>query len=365
MRKVAHLTYDMRIGGTEQVILNILKGTFQPAIEHSVLCIEEPLGPFAAQVSALDVDIFSWQRKSGFDISLIRQLRQHIKQQQIDILHCHQYTPWSYGALAAAGTSTKVIFTEHGRFYPDVKHVKRRLVNPILNALTDKITTISTATKQALREFEFITAPVEVVYNGIEALEIEQTEASRLLLKSELNIPQTHKVIGSIGRFDPIKNHVLMLKAFAKMLESQQNLHLILVGDGETRAQLEDLVQQLNITTHVTFTGYQTDVARYLALFDLYLLTSFSEGTSMTLLEALSLGIPCLVTDVGGNPEIITHEKNGWVIPNDDCTACVEALTHFLTNEFDFQKTNQTKFHAFFSAEVMNKNYNRIYRELR
>ena len=60
MRKVAHLTYDMRIGGTEQVILNILKGTFQPAIEHSVLCIEEPLGPFAAKVSALDVDIFSW-----------------------------------------------------------------------------------------------------------------------------------------------------------------------------------------------------------------------------------------------------------------------------------------------------------------
>ena len=364
MLKVAHLTYDMRIGGTEQVILNILKGEFSPAIEHSILCIEEPLGPFAENVAAMGIDIYSWQRKNGFDVSLIRQLRQHIREQQIDIIHCHQYTPWSYGALAAAGTPAKVVFTEHGRFYPDIKRNKRRLINPILSALTNKITTISKATKKALREFEYITAPIEVIYNGIEPLVIEHKEASNLNLRAELNIPQEHKIIGSIGRFDPIKNHALMIEAFAKVLQFQPQLHLILVGDGETRPQLEALVQKLNIIDNVTFTGYQTEVTRYLALLDIYLLTSFSEGTSMTLLEALSLGIPCLVTDVGGNPEIISPKENGWVIPNDDCAACVTALKEFLTGSYDFHKKNQAKFHALFSAEIMNKNYNRIYKDL-
>ena len=92
----------------------------------------------------------------GFDTSLIAAIRRHIKTNNIDIIHCHQYTPWVYGVLAAFGTKTKVVFTEHGRFYPDTSSRKRKLLNPLLHKLTTATTAISSATKQALVEFENI-----------------------------------------------------------------------------------------------------------------------------------------------------------------------------------------------------------------
>ena len=127
--KILHLTYDMRIGGTEQVIKNLILGTDASRFTMSVLCIESPLGPFAEDLINQDIHIEALSRKPGFDASLISQIRQHIKEHKIDIIHCHQYTPYVYGALGALMTPAKVIFTEHGRFYPDSTTWKRKVIN--------------------------------------------------------------------------------------------------------------------------------------------------------------------------------------------------------------------------------------------
>jgi hypothetical protein len=116
---ILHITYDMRIGGTEMVIKNIIEGCDTNLFSMSVLCIEAPLGPFAEELQNNGTPFFELQRQPGFDTSLIKSIRQIIKANNVDIIHCHQYTPWVYGVIAAALTNTKVIFTEHGRFYPD------------------------------------------------------------------------------------------------------------------------------------------------------------------------------------------------------------------------------------------------------
>jgi hypothetical protein len=116
---VMHLTYDMRIGGTEMVIKNLIEGSDPALFDMSIYCIETPIGPWGIEMQNLGLPITSTSREPGFDTSLIFAIRKHLKTNSIKILHCHQYTPWIYGVLAAFGTKTKVIFTEHGRFYPD------------------------------------------------------------------------------------------------------------------------------------------------------------------------------------------------------------------------------------------------------
>lgn len=363
---IMHITYDMRIGGTEMVIKNIIEGCDASRFNMSVLCIESPLGPFAEELKNSEIEFFELNRQPGFDTSLIIQIRNIIKENKVDTIHCHQYTPWVYGVIAAMFTKTKVIFTEHGRFYPDSSTWKRKLINPLLNLLTDQVTAISKATKQALVEFENIPEKsIEVIYNGIASLKVNPVEVEQL--KVELGIPDNHLVLGTVARFDPIKNHVMMLEAFALVLQKYPNTTLIIVGDGDERENIDQRIKKLTISDRVILTGYQTKPHNYLALMDIYLLSSLSEGTSMTLLEAMSFRKPCVVTDAGGNPEIIINGDNGFVTLNDDAKAFSKGIfqtVESLQKSENLSSNSIKLFELYFSEESMNQKYQMLYKQL-
>jgi glycosyltransferase involved in cell wall biosynthesis len=359
-----HVTFDMRIGGTEQVIKNLIDGSDKDTWDMSIFCLEQPIGPFGEMLLEQGIQIASVQRQEGFDVSVITKLRKHITQHNIDILHCHQYTPWVYGTLAAIGTRTKVIFTEHGRFYPDRSSWKRKYINPLMTMFTDDITAISEATKKALVDYEYIPAnKIKVIYNGIIPVNADSSKTSKL--KEELGINPSKKVIGTIARLDPIKNHQMMFRAFQQVLNQYSDIALILVGDGEERQSLEELVDNLGIRNHVIFTGYISRPQHYLDCMDIFLLPSFSEGTSMTLLEAMSLSKPCVVTNAGGNPEIIKHKVNGLVTGNDNTKEFAEGILKLIL-EGGTYRTMQTnakqRFDKLFSASLMAEQYSTIYR---
>ncbi|NQZ87201.1 MAG: glycosyltransferase [Colwellia sp.] len=364
--KVMHITYDMRIGGTEMVIKNIIDGCDKNHIEMSILCIESPLGPFASELINDGIKFYELNRQPGFDTRLISKIRNSIKENNIDIIHCHQYTPWVYGVIAAAFTKTKVIFTEHGRFYPDSSTWKRKLINPILNLFTNHVTAISAATKQALIEYENIPAKdIDVIYNGISPLKIEQENVQKI--REKLAIPANNKILGTIARFDPIKNHIMMIKAFSQVLKRQPETTLIIVGDGEERANIVDCIASLGIGNNVILTGYKTKPVNYLDLMNIYLLSSFSEGTSMTLLESMSLSKPCVVTDVGGNPEVIVNGKNGFVTANDDVEAFTQGILQAIESidkDSSMGQASLYRFDLLFSEKIMNNQYQKLYNQL-
>ena len=358
------MTYDMRIGGTEMVIKSIIDGSCKQRFNMSIFCIEEPLGPWGKALQKHGTKITVHNRQEGFDFSLISKLRRFVKQHNINIVHCHQYTPWSYGALACFGLKTKVIFTEHGRFYPDIKSPKRKWVNPILLSLTDSITAISEATADALTEYEYIPRhEIKVIYNGI----IEQCpnqEVSLNTIKSLFGIDNSTVLIGTIARLDPIKNHLMMLKSIRELVDNGADVHFLLVGDGECRAQIEQAIAELNIADFVSLPGYITEPAEYLAAIDIFLLTSFSEGTSMTLLEAMRDQKPCIVTNVGGNPEVIKDSLNGMVIESDDVAGLTGSLTKLIAQpelRSNMGKAGLERFNKFFTASKMCKDYQGIY----
>ena len=358
-----HVTFDMHIGGAEQVIRNLVEATDKGRFTISILCIESPVGPIGEILLKKGYRIDSLSRKQGFDFKLIAEIRKYVRRHKIDVLHCHQYTPWVYGLFGSLFTGAKVIFTEHGRFYPDRTSWKRRVINPFLVRLTYHITAISKATRQALVDYEYIpAAKIEVIYNGIAELEIDNIATRQL--RNELSIPENALILGTISRLDPIKNHRLLISSFARILQKYPNLILLIVGDGEIRSDLEKLVNQLDISDNVIFCGFQPNPAAYLQLMDIFLLPSLSEGTAMTLLEAMSLSKPCIVTNVGGNPEIIEDRVSGLVTPSNDEDRLVAACDSLL-QDAGLRKTlgdaGRKRFEERFTVQGMAEKYQGIY----
>jgi len=363
MKKIVHVTFDMGIGGAEQVICNLIENTDTSKYEVSVLCIDQPVGPFGMQLRKKGFQITALNRKPGFDISLIRDIRRHITCHKTDVLHCHQYTPYVYGLLAALFTRCRVVFTEHGRFYPDLRKPKRILLNPFLSLLTDSVTAISWATREALVRFEnFPRHKIKIVYNGIDDSEYLLPRNPRL--KTALEIPNDAFVLGTVARLDPIKNQKMMIRALELLGQFRSEIFLLIIGDGPERENLEEFASELGLASHVIFTGFREDAAMFYKITDIFLLTSFSEGTAMTLLEAMASGLPCIATDVGGNPEIVMNGETGFIIPSRDEKILAEKIRELLGNDLmrkRMGKAGRKRFEENFTAAGMTSSYEAIY----
>jgi glycosyltransferase involved in cell wall biosynthesis len=366
MIRVLHITFDMTIGGAQQVIRQLVENMEKGQVESEIVCLDGELGELGELMLQQGFKIHILQRRPGIDRRLIVQLHQLIRSRGYDIVHCHQYTPYFYGLLAAFLTRCKIIFTEHGRFYPDYGSWKRKILNPLLGLFTSKITSISHATKMALIEYEnFAAKDIEVIYNGIADMSAIEINAEQL--KSHFNIPLGKVIFGTISRLQPIKNQSMMIRAFKRVNDHDKNTHLLIVGDGEIRSELESLVAELGISGAVSFTGFQTDPYRFHRIIDVFLLSSFSEGASMTLLEAMSFSTPCVVTDVGGNPELIIDGENGLVVPSDDEAEFAHRCRSLLADPVSRQEMvlkGRARYLAMFRVERMVESFVRIYENI-
>ncbi|XKH00686.1 glycosyltransferase [Marinobacter nauticus] len=363
--RVLHVTFNMGIGGTEQVIRQLITGLDPEKVTSEILCIDGQVGAIGEQLRESGIPIVAVQRRPGFDRSLIRIIRTRLRKGNFDVVHCHQYTPWVYGWFAALGLPVGVVFTEHGRFYPDRYRYKAALVNQAMARTTRAMVAISEATRQALSRYEFLPrSRIQVVYNGIAAM---QPDRARLaVLRAELGIPDQAFVMGTVSRMDPVKNQSMMLRAFHRFLQQCPEGWLLVVGDGAERESLQSLAGELGIGERVSFTGSVSQPAHHMALMEVFLLSSFTEGTSMTLLEAMSLGIPAVATNVGGNPEIVRDGLNGMLVPVDDEQAFAEAMIGLWQEpgtRLQLGQGARTRFDERFSREVMVNAYQEIYRE--
>ena len=152
-------------------------------------------------------------RKPGLDIALVLSLRSLIKKHQIDVIHCHQYSPYFYGLLAGILTRKKVIFTEHGRFYPDIPKLKRKILNPIFSVFTEAVTAISKATVNALMVVEnFPKHKISLIYNGVADLSGNSEQCDIQKFKQTYHIAENALVFGTISRLEPIKNQQMMMR---------------------------------------------------------------------------------------------------------------------------------------------------------
>jgi len=367
---VLHVILTLKMGGAEKNVQGLVRSLNKEKFNNLVACLDEKglLG------EALELDgygVVCMQRKPGLDGRLPIRLAQHCKKNGIQVIHAYQYTAFFYSFLSKLfHPKIKVIFNERGRFYPDLVSTKRRLFNRIINPWVDKITAVSDDTRTSLVEKEgFAQNKIEVIYNGIDTQNFYSTqESSRQTILTEFHISPERILLLFVGRINSVKNLPLLLRSFAELRKVKPTATLLVVGEGEELENCKKLGAELGLSDKdLIFTGLRTQVRDFLACAHIFVLSSYTEGLSGALLEAMAYALPVVCTRVGGNPEIVKEGETGFLVPSDDVSAFSQALIK-LANDKDLRLqmglAGQSRVKENFSYQKMVQRYETLYTQL-
>ena len=329
--RVGFVLHVMQVAGAEVLVDETIR-RLGPRIDPVVFCLEA-VGTLGQRLLADKIPVIAYGRRPGLDWSVSRRMAIDIRNRQVQILHAHQYTPFFYGAIAArlSGVKPRVIFTEHGRHFPDVVPARRRWINRIvLDRLADDVNAVCEFSARSLAEKDgFRRGRIHVIPNGIDAPKYGPS-TDIAALRTSLGLDRSRKYVACVARFHPVKDHRTLIDAFGIVAAERHDTDLLLVGDGVLRDELERQCRELGLSSRVRFLGVRDDVADILRAVDIFALTSVSEAASITLLEAMGSGLPVVVTAVGGNPEIVRDGVDGLLAPRGDAKAIGAALTRLL-----------------------------------
>lgn len=364
---LAYVVNSLNPGGTEKLVVE-MSLAFKDDFDVMVLCLDEP-GLWAGDLRAKGVPVHCLWRQPGLDLAIPVRLAKHFRRANTRIVHAHQCTPWFYAALSRLfHFAPRLLLEEHGRFFPEVRNLKRMLVNWLLvKRLTHRFVAVSRDIRARLRKYEGLDeSRIDVIYNGVRPDKPLEPE-SRNALRNELGFEPDNFVVGTVGRFDPIKNLPLLIDGLARAGRKIPSLRGLLVGDGPAFAQIRSLAGEEGIADRVRLTGFRDDARSLIQCMDLFILSSFSEGTSMALLEAMAAGVPVVVTDVGGNPELVLTTETGWVIPSNSVEALTAAILESVSDVAKrrrYAEAGRRRFEDRFVFERMIENYRQVYRSL-
>lgn len=321
--RVLHVVQNLNYGGMERLIADLVRHIDRDRFESHVLVLQ-----YAGRFSR-DLDGAPLHRAASlprWSMLWPRALARQIAAIAPDVVHTHSGV-WYKASLAARRAGVRrVIHTEHGRHRPDPW--RHRLVDGLAAGRTDVVVAVSEPLASELaRGVVRRRAPIHVVLNGVDTSRFRprpDTGAGRRALGFAGDVP----VFGSVGRLEPVKGYDVMLEAFALLRARWRGAPapaLVVVGDGAERGRLGVLAQHLGIGEGVRLLGWRDDVDDLHAMFDLFTLASRSEGTSVSLLEAMSAGLCPVVTDVGGNRAVLGQALSHRLVPRDDAEALATA----------------------------------------
>ena len=315
--RVAHIIQNLNYGGMERVLHSLGRCLPDRGFEMHIVVLQY-LGRFAEELQDT-VTFHQVRRMSRFSLLHPGRLIEVLRRIGPDVVHSHTGVWLKALQAARAAKVPVVVHTEHGR--PDPVPMVDRMIDNRASRRTDVVVAVSDALAALLRrQVVHDASRIRIIVNGVDT-ESLQPSADRAALRRDLGIPEASPLIGSIGRLEPIKHYRLALRAFARLgdsLPDGRSPWLVLVGDGSERAELERLALELGIANRVKFAGWRTDADRIYGAFDLFTLTSRSEGTSISLLEAMSTGVCPVVTDVGGNRAVLGPQLESLLVPGDD-----------------------------------------------
>ena len=363
--KVLYLLPSLMTGGLERMVhllaTNIDRSEFTPEVQ-----IFDRTGPYVERMESSGIPVSFDKRGPGFlDRRFLMKLVSNLRASKPDLIHAHNVTSLVYATFAArlAG-NIPVVYTEHDRAFPGKAH--DRALHLTAGRMAAKIVVVADWIKTSLVKYEKLSpSRIEVVPNGIEGDRF-RAPCDREAVRRSLGIAPGVPVAGCVARLVEVKNHRAMLLAWRRIVDVWPEAKLVLVGEGDLRLQLELLAMKLQLTESVLFLGDRADVPELLAAMDFHVLSSHSEGMSLTLLEAMAAGKASVATAVGGNPEVIDHGQTGLLVPPGDVHALAAAMATFVQNPSQAHAMGSTAMKVFekqFTLEVMIGSYERIYRQ--
>jgi sugar transferase (PEP-CTERM/EpsH1 system associated) len=324
---------SLRVGGLEKVVLRLVESLGEP-FEHIVVTPsgDGPLGrqfPRGVRVIPMAEQHPSDKWNAIRMARLFRTLRP-------DIVHSRNFTCIDAVIGARLAGVPVVVHGEHGRDASDpegknrVRRGLRRLYSPLV---TEFVTVSRDLARWLVEDVRVPARKVTHICNGVDTDRFRPADASvadaREAARRALGVAPGPTLVGTVGRLDPVKDHVGLIRAFADGLSGKHAV-LAIVGDGPTRGQLESLVRELSLGDRVRLVGEHEDVPLLLRGLDVFVLPSIGEGISNAILEAMASGLPVVATRVGGNPELVDDGVTGRLIPARSTDALVEAIRAYV-----------------------------------
>ncbi|MHC4123086.1 MAG: glycosyltransferase [Planctomycetota bacterium] len=343
-------------GGLEKVSIGIASKLNSSKYRPSICCLDNA-GDLAEQAEKMGIKVIVAGRKPGIDFSLLPRLAKILKQEKIDIVHTHNPGALIYGTLAAKLAGIPVIVnTRHGR-------AKRRVNGLIWNMNSAVIAISEDAKERLLKHNRLNSNKLKVIYNGVETKHFRNVVNAKTK-KQLLNIDKSRLVIGTVSRLSEEKDQLILIDSLARVSQVFDNVVLVFVGDGPLRSKLKKHAEKTGVKNKVIFLGFRKDVAKIINTFDIFTLSSLMEGVSVSLLEAMAAGKPVVVTNVGGNPEVVVDGETGFLIPPKNPDKTAEAMIKLLKNpELAKRMGNagRKRVEEKFSLDKMVKGYKELY----
>lgn len=300
----------MDMGGLQRVV-NLLIRKINKEYFMPYLCCLDRGGLFYEQLDANSISKYILGRRPGkFDIKMFGKLVRIIKDNKIDIIHSQNGCS-AYSALAGRLTGVKaIIHTDHGRLIPERQAAI--MEDRYASYLMDRVVGVSAALTKYLAETVKINRrKLVTIINGIEISKYAKLlPDEKRRIKTALGYEPDAMIIGTVCRLDKIKNLDLLIGSIPEIAREMPKCRVVIIGDGPEENHLKEMVCRLQVQSKVDFLGRIEDVGKILPIYDLFVNTSHSEGTSMTIVEAMSCSLPIVASAAGGNVELL-DQSNG------------------------------------------------------
>jgi glycosyltransferase involved in cell wall biosynthesis len=352
--KIAHVVDSMEVGGAEMLVSQMCR-----------LQRNQGDAPCVYAVAALG-ELGKRMREEGFAVQhnvgrrLTDSMRNffHIfKELRPDVVHLHNPTPTIYAAIAARMAGVPSIVSTRHSLVAAPRNLVAELKYAFAASCCDWIVGICDATANNVKSMHSVSARKIVrIYNG--AVPLKRLAKEHWPAKNGFTLL-------FVGRLAPVKNHALLLNAFRAAHSSMPSLRLWMVGDGSERKTLESLATGLGIAEQVTFWGQQLDVTPFFSAADAFIMSSKSEGLPISLLQAFSLGLPAIVTNVGGMAEVVRLAKAGFTVSVTDPAEMAAAILRLTGSDGErkqFSINAEAAFHSRFTLDTMVDAYMGLYR---
>lgn len=363
---VAYLLGSFDLAGTPRHVIRLLSRLDRKKIRPSLYCFVKE-GPLLPAAEALDLPIHDLRsptirHPAGFLRSLIR-LWRLLRGDRPRILHNYLFPANFFGSMVGKLAGVPVILTTR-RCEDDLEPRRRVLLYRLTNPLVTRVISVSRRVTESVIEHERLPDHrIATILNGIEIDEPPDPAADVDLPALRNGAP----IVGTVSNLKPVKGLDTLIRAVARLRREFPRLICVIVGEGELRGELETLSRTLDIADAVVLVGRREDVPRLLSRFDVFTMSSLTEGISNSILEAMAARLPIVATSVGGNREIVDEGVNGLLVPPGDDTALAEAVAVVLRDPRRRRQMGQQSrriIEADFSLDRMAGDYEALYTEL-
>ena len=335
MIKVMNIISDTNIGGAGKCVIYFSQNYDKEKFDVSVVvpkgsALVEELKKTTVKIIEID-----GLRDKSFDIGAFFKLVRLIKKEKPDIVHTHAS---SIARIAAKCVkNTKIVYTRHCA-YPVSSRIKKGpghwIYKTVNEMFANRIIAVGNAAEENLLEGGISKEYISTFFNGVEKLKISSDEEKKKL-KEKYKISEKESVIGIVARLEDVKGHEDFIDA-AKILlvDKKISAKFFILGTGTIEEKLKEKVKELKLDKEIIFTGFIKNIADYMNIFDVQVNCSYgTETSSLSLLEGMSIGVPAVATDYGGNPYLIQNGENGLIVPTYNPQKVAEAIEKILKND--------------------------------